>query len=92
MDKDEDEVVGRIVCVFSQAIGKLRKRGLCPLEMKMEAMDLLMDHATSLGPEGLADVMSILALDRAVGVTTRAQVALSVSSYLETQKRSQMPN
>jgi hypothetical protein len=58
------------------------RENLRSLEMEMEAMDLLMDHAALLGPGGLADVLSILALDRAV--VTRAQAALAVRSCLET--------
>ena len=93
MSKNEDDkVADELVSVFTQAVGLLRERGLRSLQMEMEAMDLLMDHMLLLGPEGTADVLSVLALDPAVDVVTRAQAAVAIECCLEAGQLLDAPN
>ena len=87
MSKNEDnKVADEIVSVFTQAAGLLREPGLRSLPMEMEAMDLLMDHMLLLGPEGIADVLSVLASDPAIDVITPAQAAAAIECCLEAEQ------
>jgi hypothetical protein len=82
MSTNEDAMAKELADVFSQAVASLRERGLSsPLLLEMEAMDLLMDHVLQLGPEGLADVLFMLASDRTGGETTRTQAAVAIERY-----------
>jgi hypothetical protein len=82
-ENNEDKVVDEIISAFTQAASLLRERGLRSPPMEMEAADLLMDYVLLLGSEGLADVLSVLALDRTIDGITRAQAAAAIESYFE---------
>jgi hypothetical protein len=81
---NEDETADQIVSVFGKAVQLVRDRHLGrPVEMEATAMDLLMDFVLLLGAEGLADVLSILAIENNGTPATRSQVKLAVNCRLE---------
>ena len=83
---NEGETVGQVVHVFTRAIQLAPKRGLGNVEIELEAMDLLMDYALLLGPEGLADVISVLALEHKGAPITRAQAKLTTSCCFDAER------
>jgi hypothetical protein len=79
---NEDETADQIVSVFGKAVQLVRDRHLeRPVEMEATAMDL--DFVLLLGAEGLADVLSILAIENNGTPATRSQVKLAVNCRLE---------
>jgi hypothetical protein len=78
---NEDEISKQIVAVFEQAKELARQRGVARnTTMDMPAMDLLLDHALDLGPDGLFDIVTMLAVHDGEPIT-RTQMAVALNRY-----------
>jgi hypothetical protein len=84
---DRDDATDRLIEVFTQAVQLLRiNHGLdSEVQLEMPAMDLLMDYSLTLGPAGLAAVLSNLAEEG--GLVTEPQAAAVLSRFLKVKFR-----
>jgi hypothetical protein len=86
---NEDETADQITSVFSQAVQLVRDRGLGPeVNLEMKAMDLLLDFVLVLGAEGVADVLTIIALEHGTVPATRSQVKAIIGFRRPAARRS----
>jgi hypothetical protein len=83
MSNQDETTANQLTEVFTQALQLFHDRGYGDVQLEMPAMDLLMDHSLSLGPVGLASVLSILAEEG--GTVTKPQAAAALSQFLEAQ-------
>jgi hypothetical protein len=81
----EDKIVDALIRVFVEAVQLPRNWGFDgEIEMDVEAMDLLMDHALSLEAEGLASVLVMLTTE--LSPATREQAAAAVNCWFAAER------
>ena len=80
----EDETVNELTKVFKVGARLARARGVPQMQLEMEALDMFMDYFLILGGDGVADVLTILALEETAPIT-REQVSFALGCYFKAE-------